>query len=543
MATWATVADRVGRLRGAIAVCVLLVSSTVPAAAVASPDWVESGGRAARYPAERYVTGYGQARGRDAEVRARQAAMAALAQAVHVRIEFELEDDRRSGAGRFDESVAALTRTTSQLELQDVRFEIHRDSRRVHALAIVEREKAGARRRALRDRALVRAEACVADAELTRESGRTELAERQLEHCRNVHGEAIRHDAVSSALSGGGAETDVGARLERVERTLAQAERENENAPAGSPAEAADRLAAELVEQGLSRPRRLDVSPLADSTTDLPSPFGQVMAVELERALAAAWGGDGRARRNPGGLERDPHRLERDPRRLELDGTHFETGDAVRVTVIVREFGTGTLVGSAGVSLPRDAVPDGVALRPANWQPALAKRERLQATPAPVALAPAASALRVELWTDRGRDRVHYTEGEAIRVFFRVSGPAWVRLVYVLSNGLTVPIEESLHVDADRAHTAIAYSGRLEVVAPFGVEMLHASAFERPPAPLATRRVTVAGEPYDVIDDGIDALVRARGVRLRRGDVVAEDVLTITTLASTVGELRPRNRR
>lgn len=529
MTTWAAVADRVGRLRGVIAACVLLVSSTVPATAVASPDWVESGGRAARYPAERYVAGYGQARGRDAEVRARQAAMAALAQAVHVRIEFELEDDRRSGGGRFDESVAAMTRTTSALELQDVRFEIHRDSRRVHALAIVEREKAGARRRALRDRALVRAEACVADAELTREGGRADLAERQLERCRSVHGEAIQHDTVSSALSGDDAEAEVGARLDRVERTLAQAERRNEDAPASSPAEAADRLAAALVEQGLSRPRRLDVAPLADSVTDLPSPFGQVMAVELERALAGAWGGAPHGRR--------------DPRRLQLDGAHFEGGDAVRVTVIVREFGTGTLVGSAAVSMPRSAVPDGVALRPANWQPALAKRERLQAVPTPVGLSPDASPLRVELWTDRGRDRVHYTEGEAIRVFFRVSGPAWVRLVYVLSNGLTVPIEESLHVEADRAHTAIAYTGRLEVVAPFGVEMLHASAFERPPVPLATRRVTVAGEPYDVIDDGVDALVRARGVRLRRGEAVAEDVLTITTLASTVGQLRPRNRR
>ncbi|MDH4017216.1 MAG: hypothetical protein OEV20_07750, partial [Actinomycetota bacterium] len=301
MRTRAAGTDRARRLRGAIAVMVLSVvgiTSALPAVAAASPDWVDSGGRASRYPAERYVTGYGQARGRDAEVRARQAAMAALAQAIHVRVEFELEDDRREGDGRYDASVAALTRTTSELDLQGVRFEIHRSSRRVHALAFIEREAAGARRRSLRDRALVRAEACLADAELTRESGDADLAERQLARCRAVHAEALRHDAVSTALGQGSADAATGARLERVVQALDQAERENAAAPARSVGDAADRLAAQLVGQGLARPRRLDLEPLADSSTDLPSPFGQVMAVELERALAKAWSGEMRERRD-----------------------------------------------------------------------------------------------------------------------------------------------------------------------------------------------------------------------------------------------------
>ncbi len=534
MRTRAAGTDRARRYRGAAVAMVLLAVSAIPSVAAASPDWVESGGRAKRYPAERYVTGYGQARGRDAEVRARQAAMASLAQAISVRVEFELEDDRREGDGRYDESVATLTRTSSELELQDVRFEIHRDSRRVHALAIVERERAGARRRSLRDRALVRAEACLADAELARETGDAAGAERRLARCRAAHAEALRHDAVSAALDASPPGSEAPARLERIVRNLERAERERAGAPADSVGEAADRLADQLVAQGMGRPRRLDVAALADSATDLPSPFGQVMAAEVERALARAWN--------------EPASPRNDPRRIGIEGTHLETGDEVRLTVIAREFGTGTLLASAAATLERSAVPEGVALRPENWKPALEKRERLAPTPA-VAPAPRAPSrprrsLRVELWTDRGRDRVSYTEGEAIRVFLRVNGPAWVRLVYVLPNGLTVPIEESLHVDAKRAHTAIAYPGRLEVVPPFGVEMLHAAAFEQKPPPLATRLVEVAGERYEVIDDGVEALVRARGVRLRRGEAVAEDVVTITTLASAgASELRPRERR
>lgn len=527
----AAVADR-WWLRGVAACGMLLFTCILPTVAVAAPDWVNtSGSHVGRYPVERYVTGYGQARGREAEARARQAAMASLAQAVHVRIEFELEDDRREDDGRYDASVAALTRTSSVIELQDVRFEIHRTSRRVHALAIVERADAGARRRGLRDRALVRAEACVADAELARETGDVELAERRLARCRSIHDDVLRHEAVSTAMTGEAAGEEVATRLEHVEGQLERVERETRVTAVRSPAEAADRLASLLAARGLVRPRRVDLAAWVDGGTELPSPFGQVMAFELERALAEVWS--------------DAEEARRDPRRIEIEGTHVESGDEIRLAVIAREFGTGTLLASAATTLPRDGVPDGLALRPENWQPALEKRDRLADVPtSEFRDTPDASPLRVEVWTDRGRERLHYTEGDAIRVFFRVNAPAWVRVVYVLSNGLTVPIEESFHVDADRAQSAIALPGRLEVVAPFGVEMLHVAAFEAPPTPLVTRRVMVAGEPYDVIDEGVDALVRARGVRLSRGEAVAEDVLTITTLASAgANRLRPRDRR
>lgn len=540
MRTGAAGTDRARRLRGVVVAGALVAASLLPAVAAASPDWVETGGRSARHPADRYVTGYGQARGRDAEVRARQAATASLAQAIQVRVEFELEDDRRVGDGRYDERVAALTRTTSEIELQDVRFEIHRDTRRVHALAILERGRAAARRLRLRDRALVRAEACVADLELARETVGPDPGLRApgsdapgLVRCRAAQAEALRHDAVSVALGGARVEPEVDARLVHVARALDREERARAAAPARTLGEAADRLAAQLVDQGVERPTRLDVAPLVDASTDLPSPFGQVMAVEVERALAQAWA--------------DASSTRRDPRRFALEGTHLDGGDALRLTVVAREFGTGTLLGSAAVSVPRDAVPDGVALRPPNWAPALEQRERLAIAHGPpdaqASADPGPGALRVEVWTDRGRERVHYTEGEAIRVFLRVNRPAWVRLVYVLSNGLTVPIDESFRVAADRAHTAIAYPGRLEVVAPFGVEMLHAAAYEEKPPPLATRVVEVAGERYEVIDHGVDALVLARGVRVRRGEVVAEDVVTITTLASAATGLRPRDRR
>jgi hypothetical protein len=522
-----------------------------PAAASDAPDWVATGGRSERHPAETWVTGYGQARGRDAETRARQAAMAALAQAIEVRVEFELEDDRSSGEDRYDERIAALTRTSSEMKLRDVRFETWRGDRRVHVLAAVERASASRWRREQRDRALVRAEACLADAELAREVGELDRAERRLADCRTAHSVALRHDTVSVALAGADEHEDgeSPARIERLGTELDRAESAAQAAPPRSLAEVADRIAEQLVGQGLRRPRRLDVTPLVDAGTDLPSPFGQAAALEIERALAQAWNGEGQGRR--------------DPRRIELGGAHRESADGVRLTVVAREFGSGTLAASGAAALPRDALPEGLALRPANWAPALERRESLEAAldgapgpsrtsssssfssssaaapppprPPPASSPTAAAPLRVELWTDRGRERVSYTEGESIHVFMRVSGPAWVRLVYVLPNGLAVPIEDAFHVDAERARAAIALPERLEVVPPFGVEMLHAAAFPERPPPLPTRRVQVAGQTYDVLDEGVDALVRSRGVRVRLGAAVAEDVLTVTTLAGSTG--------
>ena len=73
----------------------------------------------------------------------------------------------------------------------------------------------------------------------------------------------------------------------------------------------------------------------------------------------------------------------------------------------------------------------------------------------------------------------------------------------------------------------MAYPTELEAAPPFGVEHIQAVAFSDRPLPLATRRVRVAGENYEVID-GVEEALRHR-VEAPAGET-AEALFTLTTL-------------
>jgi len=60
--------------------------------AQAKPEWVEHNGISAEHPREKFVTGFGMAKGDEALERATQAASADLARKISVRIESEVND-------------------------------------------------------------------------------------------------------------------------------------------------------------------------------------------------------------------------------------------------------------------------------------------------------------------------------------------------------------------------------------------------------------------------------------------------------------------
>ena len=72
-------------------------------------------------------------------------------------------------------------------------------------------------------------------------------------------------------------------------------------------------------------------------------------------------------------------------------------------------------------------------------------------------------------------------------------------------------------------------AGAVEVL-----EHLHATAFTQRPSPLPTVSREIDGEQYEIVADGMDQLVRERGIRRKRKIETAESHVTVTTTPADI---------
>ncbi len=487
-----------------------------------APDWVETGGRSSRYPDDRYVTGFAMAVGEAALEQARAEAAADLAARISVRIEHELRDVRAEEDGEYRYKVAAVTRSTADIRLTGLHYDTwetgKRKKARAYALAILERGAGAAHRNSLRDQSLAALRACLESGARNEKAGRELAAIETYETCRRPIAEALEHHAVARAVHAPGASER--AKNERVLVELMSASRLVDDKirsllrrPVSSLRDAVDSLAIQLDHQGVSGASPMTVAAFTFGTTDLSSSFGRQVGLDLEGALVRR---AKPARLDPTDGESPPH--------LVLRGIYLNQGDEIRLTATAKGTESARLVAYAETSLPRKAVPAGLALQPSNFEAALADQKILADGELD------SSDLRLDLWTDRGRRGLVYNEAEELKLFLRVNQPAWVRLIYVLQNGLQVPLDHAYYVDESNANLVVEYPASFEVVPPFGVEHFHATAFSKRPERLATRIVTVEGVEYEVLADDLEEhLKRARGLKRKKLGSISEAFITVTT--------------
>jgi hypothetical protein len=501
------------RLGGALLVLGLLVAA---GPAVARPEWVERNGLSKAFPRERFVTGYGVASGSGALARAKQEAAADLARKLSVRIESEFSDVSREDEGDYSYRLAAVTRSTTDVQLSGLQYEQpYKRWGRTYVLAWVDRTAAARSRIAGRDRALRELRACLAAGEAARVDGRKRAALETLEDCRRPVAEALQHQAIAHALrpalaSQGDALSDLVAASRQLDGEIDAML----TGPARDLARATDAMALQLARQGVSTRSRLVISHWNYGATNLSSSFGRQAGLELERALART---RARAPASSHGADAPD---------LAITGVYLESARELRMSATAREIVSGRLVASAEARMPADAVPESLQLRPPNFETALRDQRVLEAGRMPT------GDLELEVWTDRGRGGVLYAENEELTLFMKVSQPAWVRLLYVLQSGAQVPIDQAFRIDGDRVGRAVEYPHRFEVVPPFGVEMIHATALREKPSRLITRERVIDGVRYDVVSEGLDAIVRTRGLALIADQPIAESTVTVTTMAA-----------
>ncbi|MDJ0868268.1 MAG: hypothetical protein QNK03_19335 [Myxococcota bacterium] len=498
-----------GPLLAGLLVLPLLACAGPPATA---PDWIASAGASAAHPSRQYLTGYAEVDGGAGVEAAKSAAAGALATKISVRIEHELRDVSAERDGEYSYHVAAITRTTADVHLTGLRYEVHRQSDRLYALAILDRRAEAERRRRLRDDERLELRVCLEAGAGELEAGRRSAALETYAGCRKPLADALEHEAVARVLvAAGPSDRAATEELVRATRQIDEGEWSALRQPAASLSDGLESMALQLRAQGVPEGVRIGVTPFTYGATDLASEFGRQIAQDLEVALA---------RGNGHSSEATPH--------LALRGFYRERDDDVTISAVVKDAQTRRLVASAEASVPRASLPDGVELVPPNFASAMSSHGVLSSVLA-------SGDLQLEFWTDKGRRGLVYAEGELLTLYFRVNAPAWVRIVYVLANGAQVVIEQALRVGPDRTNRVIEYPDAFAVVPPFGVEYFHVSAFRESPTPLATRSLQIEGQPYDVLARGMDSFEAVRREMEASGEAFAEAFVAVTTVGKGDG--------
>ena len=490
--------------------CLML---SLAAQAKSAPEWVSTGGSTPRFPRERFVVGFAVAQGKDAAASAKAQAASDLGQRIVVRIENETTDSQEQKGDQFKQEIAAVTRASTDIRLTGLAYETHEDGDKVYALAIIERAAAAAERRKLRDDAAALAKS------LLQQGAEAESGKRESDALKAYFGarvsvaEAASHEAVARALLAANAaafDADVSATAKEADTHIAQLLRK----PVSTLKDAIEAISLQLERQGVASGARWTVAPLTYKATSFHSVFGRAVSQDLQLALAQLSGGAGASTQG---------------RDLALRGSYLEEGDNLKIKVVASEVSTGRLVAGADALLPKKAVPTELPLVPQNVLQAMQDQKILAGADEVVS-----GGLSLDLTTSMGRSNLLLAEKQEYKLMMRVNKPCYVRLVYLLANGMRVPLEQAFYVDESKRNLWVEYPNAFEVAPPYGVERFQAVAFTDKPEPLLTKKVTVAGQEYDVVaDDAPKALVGHRGVKFASSSSkkkeVAEAVITMTT--------------
>ena len=474
------------------------------------PDWVKGHGVSGAYPTSRYLLGIGQGSGgEEATESAKQQAAADLARQISVQIESSVVDVTNEKKGRLENDLTSRIRATSDVRLEGIRFEIYRKRKKVWALAVLERQPAAAARREQRDQAMLRTRRCLTAAAEEEKAGRARQALDAYRSCRKPLDEALENEAVAAAIQRGALLQDqVGEQLAAHATRISARIRAIPHEDAHSIRAAANALATQLARAGIGRGIALQSAPLLYQGRDVSSPLGRELALALESAIGQT---------EPSGSYSSGL--------LVLRGSYREDGENFQIRVSGKEARTGRLIASAEITLAGSGVPEGMQTRPANFDRFTQDADKLAGGEV------VSGDLRVEVRTNKGMHGIVYEEGEELTISVRVNRPAWLRLIYVLTSGDHVPITQEWYLDESKVNQLIEYPISFEVVAPFGIEMIHAMASTEKPRKLTTRSTSVDGESYEIIPGGADQVVRTRGIARKKKQQVVEQTLKLTTLA------------
>lgn len=253
--------------------------------------------------------------------------------------------------------------------------------------------------------------------------------------------------------------------------------------------------------------------------TKMGSPFSKRLFKELEQKLVNT------AHFNILNQDLFGSSVELSPYDYIITGTYWEEADYLKVIVVLRNFKTGKAEASIESKLKKDyCTQNSINYLPENFIEANTKNKTFNENEI------VGGDLKIEVWTNKGRDNLLYTAGDTLRLYIRANKECYVRFVYYLADGSSVLLLDDFYLGIDKVNKVYQLPDEFICADPYGAEMLQVNAQTEKFAPL----VTTYKYGYNFITEDIGEIIKKnRGFKKLDDKIMkAENRLVITTMSN-----------
>ena len=442
------------------------------------PDWVVNYGQSDKYDEQVYLTGFGEALGisRESKEIAQENARADLSQKVLVKIDSTVSNYQLEDGEETLQQFSTVTQSSSELQVMGLETLTYvRDSRKnpmSFALVYIERKKLAKLYQAEKKRLTSQILQLTTLAENQDNPKYTsvqyyyqtwplldKLAEVQT-ILFSVSGTRIFSDLASQDL----ADQPLILNKSQINRRIQQLSLysiDNLDDVAGA-------IQFQLYQQFDLQHQQLLVQPFFYQDTRLSSRFARYFKQLLEGKLENSIQPHREFQAKSVNYEKDMA-VSADADYI-ITGSYWEKEDNVQILAFCRSVQTGEIRASANVDFKRGMLKSSLNLKPDNFEKIMSQQLAFEQEVID------SGQLKLEVWTDRGKNALLYSQGELMKIYLRTNRPCYVRLLYILANGQKTLLVDNLQINLESVNRPLLVNDLLEIdfecTSPFGAEMI-----------------------------------------------------------------------
>ena len=442
------------------------------------PDWVVNYGQSDKYHEQVYLTGFGEALGisRESKEIAQENARADLSQKVLVKIDSTVSNYQLEDGEETLQQFSTVTQSSSELQVMGLETLTYvRDSRKnsmSFALVYIERKKLEKLYQAEKNRLTSQILQLITLAEKPDNPKATsvqyyyqtwplldKLAEVQT-ILLSVSGTQIFSDLVSQDL----VDQPLILNKSQINRRIQQLSLhsiDNLDDVAGA-------IQFQLYQQFDLQHQQLLVQPFFYQDTRLSSRFARYFKQLLEGKLENSIQPHREFQAKSVNYEKDMA-VSADADYI-ITGSYWEKEDNIQILAFCRSVQTGEIRASANVDFKRGVLKSSLNLKPDNFEKIMSQQLAFEQEVID------SGQLKLEVWTDRGKNALLYSQGELMKIYLRTNRPCYVRLLYILANGQKTLLVDNLQINPESINRPLLVNDLLEIdfecTSPFGAEMI-----------------------------------------------------------------------